>query len=485
MTAMTEAFGSSAYLDYMRSPVPQAEVQSEAAKLLEILGQPDPSLAAELSQAVVTHTMFNEMKFWNGLLTAHPLRDRIGKAALRFWAAQTLVSTVMRSSFLDPEVQFSPGITQAMENAADGLFEFGQSQFETLARVVGGIADWITAREPRAVALIESPIGNTLPVQLLSDLLQARNVSHEIVLWNAPRNDKPTKGRTVKQSGKDCAADTRRFDYVVLLDEVQTGTRFIKLFDALADEVGRDRFFPFAMVFEDTSRSKPSLTRLNKRLDTQASAIGYPMLRCKFPLLRLFRLDGGNFCRWQTPVVWGDSDLIAGKRKVNLVFMLLDHGIDILEDLGAPESVYRPYLEMAWRQDTQGNAVQFAPGLVQAVFAEILKDLPVKELRQKLHRQARQRFPEDYRGDINLLAKYDVEARAEWLRDAFVTDAASRIGAQRAWTAQNAIQAAFEASFPDRKPISKRDADAAPYVLPVNSTVLAFNERLRERLAST
>jgi hypothetical protein len=467
----------------MRSPAPQAVVQSETAKLLAIVGQTAPALASELSQAVVTNSMLNEMKFWNGLLAPHAWRDRIGKAAVRFWAAQTLVSTVMRSSFLDPNARFSPGITQAMEDAADGLLEFGQSQFDTLARVVRDIASWIAAQEPRAVALIESPIGNTLPVQLLSDLLLERKVSHEIVLWNAPRNDRPNKGRTVKQSGKDCAASTRDFDYVVLVDEVQTGTRFIKLFEALADEVGRDRFFPFAMLFEDTSKPKPDLTRLNKRLDAQASLIGYPLLRCGFPLLRLFRLDGGNFCKWQSPVVWGDSDLIAGKRKVNLVFMLLDHDIDILEDLGAAESVYRPYLEIAWKQNTLGHAFQFAPGLVQSTFANILKDLPIKEFRQKLHRQARQRFPEDYLGDINLLAKYDVEARSAWLRDAFVFEATSRVGVQRAWMGWNAVQAVFEASFPDKKPLSKRDADAAPYVLPVNRTVSTFNNRLRARLA--
>lgn len=143
---MTNTFGSSAYLDYMRSAAPQPEVQSETAKLLAILGQTAPPLAGELSQAVVTNSMLYEMKFWNGLLTPHAWRDRVGKAAVRFWAAQILVSTVMRSSFLDPNARFSSGITQAMEDAADGLLEFGQSQFDTLARVIRDIADWMAAR---------------------------------------------------------------------------------------------------------------------------------------------------------------------------------------------------------------------------------------------------------------------------------------------------------------------------------------------------
>ena len=62
--------------------------------------------------------------------------------------------------------------------------------------------------------------------------------------------------------------------------------------------------------------------------------------------------------------MWGDSDLIAGKRKVNLVFMLLRHFFNILADLAQEQSTYRPYLEIAWSQDTTGAVSVFAPGLL-------------------------------------------------------------------------------------------------------------------------
>jgi hypothetical protein len=62
--------------------------------------------------------------------------------------------------------------------------------------------------------------------------------------------------------------------------------------------------------------------------------------------------------------MWGDSDLIAGKRKVNLIFTLIDHCFGILEDLGAEESRFRAYLERAWQQDTTGAMFGCAPGLV-------------------------------------------------------------------------------------------------------------------------
>lgn len=483
---MTTGFGSSAYLTFMRAIAPQSAVESETRKLLQLLDQSDPSLAHAVAQMPVTHSALHEMQFWNGVLAPHPNRDRIGTAAVRFWAAQTLVTTVLRSWFLDTHVRLPEGIASAMETGADGLFELGRSQFDALARATKEIADWINARGARSVALVESPIGNSVPVQVLSDILRMRGVSHEIILWNAPRNDRPNNGRTVKQSAKDCAADTRGFDYVVLLDEVQSGTRFIKLFDALATEVGAERFFPFAMLFDDTSRpdlkTGPQRARLFKRLEDQAALIGYPKLSFEFPLLRLFLLDGSNPAKWASPVIWGGSDLIAGKRKVNLVFMLLDHALDILEDLAQPDSVFRPYLEVAWRQNTQGHVFQFKSGLLESFFACVLRDLPIQDFRQKLNRQARQRFPEDYGGDISLLPQADVEERSAWLRENLLKEATARIGQNGAWTVINALQAVSEASFPNKKPLSRRDADAAPYVLPINDAISSFNRRIRERV---
>ena len=132
-----------------------------------------------------------------------------------------------------------------------GLFEVGQAQFVTLARQASAIADWLTARKPKSVALVESPIGNSLPVQLLGELLERRGITVSTVLWNAPRNDRPWRGRTVEQAADDRAAATAGHDYVVLVDEVLSGSRFLKLTDALGEKVDVRRFIPVAMVFSD------------------------------------------------------------------------------------------------------------------------------------------------------------------------------------------------------------------------------------------
>ena len=183
--------------------------------------------------------------------------------------------------------------------------------------------------------------------------------------------------------------------------------------------------------------------------------------------------------------MWGDSDLIAGKRKVNLIFTLLDHCFGILDDLGADESDFRTYLERAWRQDTTGATYLHSPGLMKSVFRNIIDDLPLKALQSDLWAKAKDRFPEDYRGQPFTMYEEGTIERWSWFREAFVAAAGQRLGEQRAVVAWRAIDDTFAASFSDRKPRPSRDHDATPYTFPFNSTITALNCRLRELILAS
>jgi hypothetical protein len=250
-------------------------------------------------------------------------------AATLFWAAQTLANTVLRPSGLDSNACHPPAIARAMARGADGLFDVGQSQFEDLARLARDLVDWIATQGLRSVALIESPLGNSVPVQLIGELLKDRKISFHTVLWNAPRNDKPARGRTAREAAKQCAAATAENDLVIFLDEVLSGTRFVKLYDALSKEIEGRRFLPIAMTFHDIARpaiaDSPSRKRLESRLAQHQASTAFRPLIVPFPRHRLFKIDSGNWVHWPAPAIWGDSDLIAGKRKVNLIFTLIDH----------------------------------------------------------------------------------------------------------------------------------------------------------------
>jgi hypothetical protein len=479
-------FGISAYLAHLHAAASSQAIAAELAKVLSVLGENDPAAIAELVKSRVTNAGLYDLRLWNARLAWNPLRDRVGHAATLFWAAQTLVTTVMRANALDASATYPAAIDRAIAKGAEGLFEVGQSQFDALVLLADEVVSWLANKNPRAIALIESPIGNTVPVQFLSDLAATRSLRTSVVQWNAPRNDRTARGRTVHDAAEDCARALAEYEIVVLLDETFSGSRFIKLFDALADRIGRDRFLPIAMLFGDTFRpaleSNPNRQRLSDKLQEQGKRIGFPDCVRAFPPQRLFKFDSGAYVRWQSAVIWGDSDLIAGKRKVNLIFVIIDHCFDLLHDLAAEDSKFRPYLELAWSQNTKGTTFVFSPGLLQQFFRDVVDTLQLEDLRRGLSEQARERFPADYTGDIAALNKIGALERWMWFRETFVRLAQKRLDVEHAWTAWNAIDATFAASFPDRKPEARRDLDATAYTLPFNATICAFNRTLRQRL---
>lgn len=422
-----------------------------------------------------------------GGLEPHVWRDRIGAAAVKFWAAQTLVATVLRPTVFDLSQTYPTGLVKVLEVGAEGLYDVGVSQFDGLAVLGMDLVAWMVGRGLNRVVLLESPIGNTVPVHFIAELAKKRGLAVEIVQWNAPRNDRSKRGRTVEESAAICGADTKGFDLVVLVDECITGTRFLKLFDALVGHVGRDRLLPIAMIFHDPRRpgldKHPKRAKLIKRMEVQGDLLGYANSHVGFSQQRLFQFDG-PFSRWPSPVIWGDSDLIAGKRKVNLTFMLIDHYKKIVADLAQHQSVFLPHLTAAWSLDERGRSFVFAPGLVRSNFKSFCRDLPLDAFRDVLWAKAKERFPEDYSGGLESMSHTGVWERYDWLRSAFIEEAARRIGEERAGMLYHAVDTVFAASFHKHKPEAGRDLDATAYTIPFNDTIRSLNGWLIRRLLS-
>ncbi len=175
-------FGTSAHIAALYAAAPRDTVAREVAKLVSILGEDDPTLVEELSAGTITEAMLADLVAWNTCLAPAEHRDWMGHAATRFWAAQTLVATVMRKSAFDLGARFSSAAVRAMEAGADGLFDVGRLQFEALARTVRHLIAWLAPHTVRSVAIIESPLGNSLPVQLICNLAQRQGISVAPVL---------------------------------------------------------------------------------------------------------------------------------------------------------------------------------------------------------------------------------------------------------------------------------------------------------------
>ncbi len=414
-----EQFGVSSHIADLHSLAPTTAIRLALRTLLGCIGEVNEALIDILAEPAAKNEVLYEIRDWGAKLAPHPARDRIGREATKFWVAQTLATTVLRSGALKQESAANRHVAQIMEIGADGLFETGRAQFERLASLAHEILEWISQQGFAKVALVESPLGNSLAVQVLSDLGSKMNVSLTPKVWNAPRNDRPAAGWTIRQAAKLFADETTEFDLIVYVDDAITGSRFIKLYDALLRSVGEKRFLPVAMVFDDPTKAHDEGTRkrLEGRLNSQKEKMDAPFAWVTFPRLRIFHVDGGKPCHWQTPVIWGESDLVAGKRKVNLVFTLLDHIFRIIEDLGKQQSVFRPVLEQAWSENTSGEKFAHEQGLQERIFKSIADQLSLVSLKKRMWGLAKEEFPADYAGTLTGMEDEDVRRRWDWIRE--------------------------------------------------------------------
>ena len=454
--------------------------------VLGILGENSPTLVKALTRDSVNQDVLGTLRYRATWLAPKPRRDRIGHAAARYWSVQLLASTVMSSSVLDPSATYYGAVEGVMQKGAEALFEFGQSQFEELGAFALDIADWIAERRPRSLTLIESPIGNSLPVQLVHDAIQRRGLSCPITQWNAPRNVRPSAGRTAKDAAREWAATVQSFDLVIFLDEIVSGGRYRHLLHALQTQLPPTKLLPLAMLFHDSYREdlmrSPIRSSIMEEVKTLGRALGFAEPLREFPHLRLFKFDGVNTNAWGGPVAWGDSEIAAGKRKLNLIFTIIHHCFNILEDLARLDSKFARYLIRAWQMNTRREAFRFDPSGAHKFFADIASDLNFHSFRRLLWEKAKQQFPKDYTAELTTFSRGDASERWNWLGETFLSEASKRLG-HRAGIAWSAVDACFAASFADIKPEAPRDFDATPFALPFNPTVRVFNARLRELIA--
>jgi hypothetical protein len=476
-------FGQSAHLTWLRAKADNEALRVQLEPLLKLLGISDEGLVASLAEEPFNNGDLRQLRIWNSRLAADKKRDRIGDAASRFFAAQALVAIVMRESALDLSKRHSKPLVTALEEGADGLLEVGKEQFDALGRLANEVVDCVARSGFQKVAIIECPLGNSLPVQAICDLAQERGITIRPEIWNPPRNTQRSHGRTVKDAATEFAKQVDDVELVIYPDDVITASRLSKLFDALEGSLG-NRLLPVAMMFTDTTRQvdEARRDRLLSKLEKHASDAKLPFFKFDFPPLRIFTDNSGHQVRWPFPVIWGESDMVAGRRKVNLIFTLLDHLEIVLKDLAADESIFRPFLIRSWSRDMQGLTIPINPNRLQHEISELLGRLDLDDLVAKIQSGAIAEFPDDYCGRITERSAIDPQRRYDWLRRCFMQEAAPRIGADSARFLWRAFDASIAASFPDVVPESRPDKDYAPYTLPFNEAIGSFNRRLRGRL---
>ena len=367
---------------------------------------------------------------------------------------------------------------------ADALYEAGRPQFEKLQLVCSDLVNWLSGKHYSQVVIVESPLGNCVPVAVLQSLASRDLVPISVVTWNAPRNDRAGVGRTVSESTGTLSGHVDADALIIFADDVITGTRFVKTFDALSKRFPK-RILPLAMAFKDPTKpvsSTDQLKRVRTRVSKASKQLGYEPAFIEFPILPAFKIDDGAPVYWDSPVIWGETDLVAGKRKVNLVFNLIDHLFFTLEDLGKSSSKLAKYLFKAWGQNTDGESFAFAIGIREQLFSKLSNKLGAEKVRLDLAARGREAYSADFTGAVDSIQEAEVKQRWDWLRETFLELAEVKLRPEEAYILWRAFDESFAASHPDLRPRPSRDHAYAAYALRFNNTVRSFHEQLVTRI---
>lgn len=370
----SSAFARSAYLTERYAYATSAELRAVLTAFFSGVGLVDETSIEELAAQKIHRFHLRECNARLHWITQKPGEDGTGRAARDFFAAQVLFELLAEP--LGQAQHYPPVVTEIFERGAEGLFSLGRNQFVMLARTACDLTRWMLERGFKRTTIIEAPLGNTVPTQVLRDIVERRGIGADIVEWGCPRNDRALRGTTVRDSARELARNLKvsDADFVLFMDDALTGTRLLRMARELRKAVGADRLAAVAMRFQFPRGSgiKPFRRKDLSELDGWAREQGLPAGIIEFPALPLFDVDEAGRVFLESALCWGDVDVVAGKRKVNLVFNIIDHYEAIARDLASPQSRYLPLIEgMLWNRDSVGREVHFAPGLTHEVFSSM------------------------------------------------------------------------------------------------------------------
>jgi hypothetical protein len=298
---------------------------------------------------------------------------------------------------------------------ASQLHDYGRDQSNALARAANIVATWCRSARIGRVAIVESPLGATVPARVLAEVLAHHGIQASTHEFLAPRFDKGGKRYSIRQAAKAFCASLPDGSHPVLFpDEVITGTRFAKLYGELEKHLA-DRLVPLAFQTWDATRAKPVPTKAAERLHTILSRKrtrfqGLPT-KFAFPAALQFPLDSGApFCA-SSPFFWAESDMFAGKRKINLLFGLIHSFRTIVEQLRDPHSAMLNHLCGVWGRSTDGSTITGHEVFLREILPRCTRALDWT----LIDTNARTAFGAEYQGTAPDLHDGGVRDRMTWL----------------------------------------------------------------------
>lgn len=363
--------------------------------------------------------------------------------------------------------------------AARQLHDYGRLQSIKLGHVACQVADWCIQNGAAKVLVIDSPVGGTIPAAAISYALTKRHIVAIEKELLTPRLGKHSEKYSIRQAAEtfceQIAGDA--FDLVLFPDEVLTGSRFRNLLEPLRKTLGV-KLVPLGLAVRDFNKPVQHDTRTNKfkkKLLDEGNDLGGAPVLTEFPPALLFSVDKSGPLTASAPFFWAEVDLCAGKRKVNLIFAVINEFRELSRRLCDPgNSVYVELSEL-WSLSADGTAYAGIDAQARRLLAPLSKKIDWPSIQQR----AAAEFPEEYKGNPPTLGFEFIADRLAWIRKEVLREVESNAGqADEASCLWNALENLFSARGGERRTALPSGRDFCDYTIPYGLPVRAFHEEL-------
>lgn len=356
-----KTFSGSAEIDALMQP---ADSERVAVLIRSLLNGYPGAIDEELISYLTTKVLEIHVREMSDVIAQRAIY-RAGKpqaesvAFSDFLAVQCLSRLV--DSHFDHDAIYPPSLIDVFEWGVGGLHKYALDQARQLARVAMAIASWCVAEGHSKVTIVDSPLGGTVPAQVIAKVLEAEGIVVHVKEFLAPRLKRHSEKYSIREAVENFIAEIEVGDSPVFYpDEMISGSRFLNLHRALHNKLG-DRLIPIALevhswnaTTRDTAvKTAEAVAELRKETKDTASSL----VHFRFPPSCRLTIDAGPPVIPNSPFYWGEVDTLAGKRKVNLVFDLINELRAISEAFKNPLSEAILTLQRLWSRDTNGKII--------------------------------------------------------------------------------------------------------------------------------
>ena len=411
-----------------------------------------------------------------------PADDGNAIALRSYLFANRLVNICDVSPFDEASV-YPDEIRTLAKAGGEGLYRFGLHQFQQLRSACDDLCVLICRRGWRRVTLIESPLGNVIPVYVLRNLLERAGICVRVLSLGLPRNEKASTGLTFKAVIRGHISEiVQDTDSVVYMDDVLSGSRYLKILRSLRAEMQKNnssaRLLPCALVFDplptlDFTWTEAYIEKRRSLNEELAKFSDEYSIQCRrsMPGLPQITLGPGESFAYESSVVWGAQEHVAGMKKVNFVFNILEQFQGLLNDAISETNETRKLLHQWWSRDRDGGVYEIDDKVLRSALVVAAEQTNWVAIEQA----ARDAYPQDYKGDIVLLSRDDVTARWHWIGGAI----RSQVFGTSNMTGNllmNALDGLF--ALASRRYPQARDQSYCNYFLPFNQTIRTIRDTI-------